>query len=48
MQQNTEDACIVSKEFAGMGWFKWTGYIDYPLPKGCGRIEPWDVLYEQD
>ncbi|PON19990.1 hypothetical protein TGAM01_v211140 [Trichoderma gamsii] len=24
------------------------GYIDYPLPKDCGKIEPWNVLYEQD
>lgn len=47
MQQNTEDACIVSKEFAELGWFTWTGYIDYPLPKDCGKIEPWDVLYDQ-
>lgn len=47
MQQNTEDACIVNKTFAEMGWFTWSGYIDYPLPKDCGKVEAWDVLFDQ-
>lgn len=51
MQQNTEDACIVSKEFVEMGWLRGLGtylptYVDYPLPKDCGKVEPCDVLYE--
>ncbi|KAK1826722.1 hypothetical protein QBC39DRAFT_394168 [Podospora conica] len=37
MRTNTEDACIVSKEFAEIRWFTWTGYVDYPLPKDCGK-----------
>ncbi|CVL09220.1 uncharacterized protein FMAN_15459 [Fusarium mangiferae] len=48
MQQNTENACIVSKEFAESGWLSWSGFIDYPLPRSCGKIEPWDVMYRQE
>lgn len=47
MQQNTEDARIVNKDFAEMGWFAWTAYIDYPLPNLRGKIEPCNVRDEQ-
>lgn len=36
---NMEDACSVSKELAESGFFSWSGYIDYPLPKDVGYIK---------
>lgn len=44
---NSEDACSVSKEFAESGQFAWMGYIDYPLPMGCGDIRRGTVLEGQ-
>ena len=44
---NTEDACSVSREFAQSDTFTWSGYIDYPLPSGCGSIGVGTVLENQ-
>ncbi|KAI4179327.1 MAG: hypothetical protein LQ346_007224 [Caloplaca aetnensis] len=41
---NSEDACSVSKEFADSDAFAWSGYIDYPLPSGCGAVGCGTVL----
>jgi hypothetical protein len=44
MQQNTEDVCVVSKEFSESSSFAWIGTVDYSLPKDCGKISPGDVV----
>ena len=36
---NTGDAYTVSKELAESGFFSWSGYIDYPLPRDMGFIK---------
>ena len=44
---NTEDACSISEEFANSGNFAWMGYIEYPIPRDAGVVEPGTMLENQ-
>ncbi len=44
---NTEDACTVSKELAESGFFSWSGYIDYPLPRSDEHFRVGMVVKDQ-
>ncbi|KAK6210094.1 hypothetical protein QIS74_11678 [Colletotrichum tabaci] len=37
MQQNTKDACVISKDLAKLGWFLWSSVIKYPLLRNCAN-----------
>lgn len=44
---NMEGACTVSKELAKSGFFSWSGYIDYPLPKDVGYLRAGMMVRDQ-
>ena len=47
MYMNTEDGCIVSREWAMSGLMAWSGVINYHLPTDAGYVRPGTVLKDQ-